>query len=540
MSEVHQVLLIPQERYWEWVQAVREYAIHFKVTITPNRQSAGRFYGDDHVVTVIDFPGAWPDDMVPWFQQNFPAVRLDRLQVQSPVELQELLAERITNDSRFGVALDDFRLVWPTNYDLITQPFGANPQIYRRYGLPGHEGVDIRAPTNTPIYACATGRVYLVHDGRGGHAYGKHVRIRHRDGYKTIYAHLSRPLVEEDEEVSAGQLIGLADSTGNSSASHLHLTLKKAGASERGDTNYPSDIIDPTPYLQAMGGRGELADWEHRRCLVGVHGRADGPLEEADYAPLEAARVEAVKLLVNAQPDNVDRCRALLDAPDIFLLARLFADFRGGRVVRAEQFAEWQKHDMERLYAKGLRHFEVHNEPNLNLEGFGACWRNGNEFEDWFLQVVDILRPLFPDTRFGFPGCSPGDRIHGRRQGMWSFLDQCETAIAEANWLGVHCYWTDEEGMRSREDGLGFLEYQRRWPDKLLFITEFSNPSPQVDMQSKGRQYLEYYRLLRQYAGIGAAFSFVLSASADFPHEVWRREDGEMTVIPAIIGSRDF
>ncbi len=540
MSEVHQVLLIPQERYWEWVQAVREYAIYFKTTITPNRQSAGRFYGDDHVVTVIDFPGAWPDDIVPWFQLNFPAVRLDRLQVHSPQALQELLAERIASDSRFGLALDDLRLAWPTNYDLITQPFGASPQIYRRYGLPGHEGVDIRAPMNTPIYACAAGRVYLVHDGRGGHAYGKHVRIRHRDGYKTVYAHLSRALVTEDEEVSAGQLIGLAGSTGNSSASHLHLTLKQAGASERGDTNYPYDIIDPTPYLQEMGGRGELADWGLRRCLVGVHGRADGPLEEADYAPLEAARVEAVKLLVNAQPHNVDRCRALLDAPDLFLLARLFADFRGGRVVQAEQFAEWQKHDMERLYVKGMRHFEVHNEPNLNLEGYGACWRNGNEFEDWFLQVVDILRPLFPDARFGFPGCSPGERIHGRRQDVWSFLEQCELAIAEADWIGVHCYWTDEGGMRSRGDGLGFLEYQRRWPDKLLFITEFSNPSPQVDMHTKGRQYLEYYRLLRQHAGVGAAFAFVLSASADFPHEAWRREDGEMTVIPAIIGSRDF
>lgn len=540
MSEVHQVLLIPQERYWEWVRAVREYAVHFKVTITPNRQSAGRFYGDDHVVSVIDFPGAWPEDIAPWFEGNFPTVRLDRLQVQSPEALQELLAERIASDSRLGLALDDLRLAWPTSYNVITQPFGANPQIYRRYGLPGHEGVDIRALMNTPIYACATGRVYLVHDGRGGHPYGKHVRIRHRDEYKTIYAHLSRSLVTEGEEVSAGQIIGLADSTGNSTASHLHLTLKREGATERGDTHYPHDIIDPTPYLQVMGGRDDLAEWARGRCLVGVHGRADGPLEDPDYAPLEAARVEALKVLVNARPENVDRCRALMEAPDLFLLVRLFADFQDGRVVPAEQFAEWQKHDMERLYIKGLRHFEVHNEPNLNLEGFGASWRNGNEFEDWFLQVIDLLRPLFPDARFGFPGSSPGGKIHGRRQDMWSFLEECETAIAESDWLGVHCYWTDEDSMHSREGGLGFLEYQRRWPDKLLFITEFSNPSPQVDMHTKGRQYLEYYRLLRQNAGIGAAFSFVLSASTGFPHEAWRREDGEMTVIPAIIGSRDF
>lgn len=540
MSDVHQVLLLPQEGYWQWVRAVREYAVHFQVTITPNRQSAGRFYGDDHIVTVIDFPGAWPDDIVPWFEQNYPQVRVDRVQVQSPEELKDQLAERVATETRFGQSLDELRLVWPTDYDLITQPFGVNPQIYRRYGLPAHEGVDIRAPTNTPIYACASGRVYLVHDGQGGHLYGRHVRISHRDGYKTVYAHLARPLVNVGEEVSAGQMIGLADSTGNSSGSHLHLTLKREGATERGDTHYPKDIIDPTPYLQRIGGQGDWAEWEQGRCLVGVHGRADGPLQEADYAPLVAARVEAVKLLVNAQPDDVDRCRDQLDAPDLFLLARLYADFRTGRVVRAKEFAEWQKPDMERLYGKGLRYFEVHNEPNLNVEGFGTSWRNGNEFEDWFLEVVGTLRPLFPDARFGFPGCSPGDDIYGRRQDIWSFLEQCEGAISEAQWLGVHCYWIDEAGLYSRQYGLVFLEYQRRWPDKLLFISEFSNPSPLIDLTTKGSQYLAYYRLLRQNRGIGAAFSFVLSASTDFPHEVWRRENGEMTVIPGIIGGRDF
>ncbi len=51
MSEIHQVILIPQDRYWEWVQAVRDYAVHYGVTLTPNRHSAGRYYGDDHTIT---------------------------------------------------------------------------------------------------------------------------------------------------------------------------------------------------------------------------------------------------------------------------------------------------------------------------------------------------------------------------------------------------------------------------------------------------------------------------------------------------------
>jgi hypothetical protein len=123
---------------------------------------------------------------------------------------------------------------------------------------------------------------------------------------------------------------------------------------------------------------------------------------------------------------------------------------------------------------------------------------------------------------------------------MWRFLDQCETAIATADWIGVHCYWTDEAGMHSRDDGMGFLEFRRRWPDKLLFVTEFSNPLPGVDLRTKATQYVDYYRILRDEPGVGAAFSFVLSASTSFPHEAWRREDGRATVIPALVGSRDF
>ena len=191
-----------------------------------------------------------------------------------------------------------------------------------------------------------------MHDGSGSHPYGIHVRLRHQDGYRTIYAHLHRALVAVGQHVKAGEQIGLANSTGNSTGSHLHLTLKKEGASAAGMTNYPSDIIDPTPFLQfpedetQLPGKSITVEWEHNMCLIGVHGRADGPLLEPDFPVIRDARMEAVKLLSNAPPENVKR---LLDInKDMFLLVRLFAGFRDRKVSSAD-FVSWVEADMYQL-----------------------------------------------------------------------------------------------------------------------------------------------------------------------------------------------
>jgi len=66
--------------------------------------------------------------------------------------------------------------------------------------------------------------------------------------YHTIYAHLAQTLVTAGQQVRAGDKIGLADNTGNSFGSHLHLTLKRDGAQTPG---YTAGIIDPWPYFQA-------------------------------------------------------------------------------------------------------------------------------------------------------------------------------------------------------------------------------------------------------------------------------------------------
>jgi hypothetical protein len=138
---------------------------------------------------------------------------------------------------------------WPTEYHKITQYFGANASKYAQYGLPGHDGIDIKAPQGSKIFAVAPGRVKRVQPVPDGKGYGIHVRITHADGYETIYAHLEKTLVRVGNRVQAGTLIGLADSTGYSTGSHLHLTLKRHGETYN---NWPYNITDPTPFLMPL------------------------------------------------------------------------------------------------------------------------------------------------------------------------------------------------------------------------------------------------------------------------------------------------
>ena len=140
---------------------------------------------------------------------------------------------------------------WPSEFRTINQYFGANPQNYAQFGLPGHEGIDFMAPDGSQVFCVAPGTVFAVHPEPTGHNYGTHVRVNHIDNYQTTYAHLRQLNVQVGQVVQAGQLLGLADNTGNSFGSHLHLTLKKLDANY---LNWPFNITDPTPFVLPLLG----------------------------------------------------------------------------------------------------------------------------------------------------------------------------------------------------------------------------------------------------------------------------------------------
>ena len=151
---------------------------------------------------------------------------IEREQKQAAANLYPTWDNRYAH--RYDVELpDSFRIdlrgfCMPTTSRRITSNYG-----YRRAYRREHKGLDIKVYTGDTIVAAFDGKVRIVRYEAGG--YGKYVVIRHPNGLETIYGHLSAQLVKENEEVRAGQPIGLGGSTGRSTGSHLHFETRLLG-----------------------------------------------------------------------------------------------------------------------------------------------------------------------------------------------------------------------------------------------------------------------------------------------------------------------
>ena len=119
---------------------------------------------------------------------------------------------------------------YPPVKGMVTSPFG-----WRKERM--HKGEDIKLYIGDTVRAAFDGRVRICRSDRRG--YGNFYVIRHDNGLETIYGHLSKHIVKQDEYVKAGQAIGLGGSTGRSTGPHLHFEMRYMGIALD-----PADLID--------------------------------------------------------------------------------------------------------------------------------------------------------------------------------------------------------------------------------------------------------------------------------------------------------
>ncbi|MDD5406662.1 MAG: M23 family metallopeptidase [Sulfurovaceae bacterium] len=139
------------------------------------------------------------------------------------LELKRFVLQHIPNGSPIGRAR-------------IVSSFGYRVHpIFRIKKM--HLGVDLQANVGTPVYAAANGIVTRVVDRDVG-GYGKLIVIRHKYGFGTAYAHLSKAKVDIGDIVKKGQLIALSGNTGTSTGPHLHY-----------EVHYKGNAINPSPFI---------------------------------------------------------------------------------------------------------------------------------------------------------------------------------------------------------------------------------------------------------------------------------------------------
>lgn len=217
---------------------------------------------------------------------TLPAAGQDLLASQAPIDkkmravdsvaLQRLIGDEQINNPAFSLYPDwsnqyvhryanvqlpeEFKIdlrgfCMPTPSRVITSRYGYRASFRRQ-----HKGLDIKVYIGDTIRAAFDGKVRVVaYEGRG---YGKYVVIRHPNGLETVYGHLSKQLVRENDIIKAGEPLGLGGNTGRSTGSHLHFETRLLGEAIDPAKLFDFEAQDVTGdfYVFRSNGRGSVLD----------------------------------------------------------------------------------------------------------------------------------------------------------------------------------------------------------------------------------------------------------------------------------------
>lgn len=316
-----------------------------------------------------------------------------------------------------------------------------------------------------------------------------------------------------------------------------------------GPTASPTAPISPEPTATTLvepTAAAPIAEPlpQSRTVRIGLNGRNGVGFHDLDYQLIREANIETMKMMSLTDPAVFARIQQ--ENPGIEFIVRLYDDRLNseGHPTPAE-FVERISPVMAALQPYAAK-FEVGNEPNhfRRYEGWGPTDADAADFNDWFLQVYDLLKAVHPWAEVGFPALGTPDSVH--RDKAW--LAIVAEAINRADWLGVHCYWqTEPDGsntMFDEDHGLCFKYYHQKFPDKPIELTEFDNDNifydlPPISEEQMAQEYVAYYQELYKYPYLRSASSFIISSpdQANWEVFIWRTEAGRFKPVVGAVAA---
>jgi murein DD-endopeptidase MepM/ murein hydrolase activator NlpD len=155
----------------------------------------------------------------------------DTLQIEFPShDLYATWETNVAHPYKFSEAFKEdsvcIDLVLPEDNGFVLPYRGPLTSLFGWRKYRPHYGTDINLETGDTIVSCFDGMVRVARSYRG---YGNCVIVRHNNGLETVYAHMSKLLVESGQKVTAGTTLGLGGNTGHSYGSHLHFEIRYLG-----------------------------------------------------------------------------------------------------------------------------------------------------------------------------------------------------------------------------------------------------------------------------------------------------------------------
>lgn len=132
--------------------------------------------------------------------------------------------------------------VFPVMSPRLSSDYGKRIHPLLKYSRM-HKGVDLAAPSDSPIRAVKEGRVIFADNYKG---YGKLIVVMHEGGFSTHYGHCKELVAHIGDTVKAGEIIAKVGSTGHSTGPHLHFEIRRDGKA-----------VDPGRYISEIAAPGE-------------------------------------------------------------------------------------------------------------------------------------------------------------------------------------------------------------------------------------------------------------------------------------------